>query len=123
MLCASSAFINEINGGFSFFHLITVQTVALVTAGLVALALRNRLTHWYAWHLRFMLYSYVTLIVTGIARAFEYLPFESDVVNAVVFVQAPALAGWALIEFRGVPRWRNRFAPSSTSPSPSPSPG
>ncbi|CAN5628743.1 hypothetical protein BH24ACT22_BH24ACT22_13860 [soil metagenome] len=114
-LCVFSIFIQEINGGFSIFHLISIQTTVFVIAGLCALLLRNKLEHWYVWHLRFMLYSYVTLVVTGIAQAFEYLPFESGLLNAVVFIQAPAFVGWALIEFRGVPRWRGQFGSLSAS--------
>lgn len=117
VLCASSAFIHEINGELSIFHLITVQTLAFVGAGLVALVLRDRLEHWYVWHLRFMLYSYVTLIVTGIAQAFEHLPLGTDLLNAIVFIQAPAVIGWALIEFRGLPHWRRTVAPASSSAS------
>lgn len=105
-----SWFIREINdGAFSIFHLISIQTLLLVAAGLACLRWRASLAQWYVWHLRFMLYSYVTLIVTGIAQAFEYLPFTSDVVNAVVFLQIPAVVGWRLIEFRGIPRWRAQF--------------
>ena len=110
-LCTFSVFIHEINGGFSIFHLISIQATVFVVAGLVPLFLRDRLEYWYVWHLRFMLYSYVTLVVTGVAQAFEYLPLESDLLNAVVFLQAPALIGWALIEFRGVPRWREQLGP------------
>ena len=114
-LCVFSVFIHEINGGFSIFHLISVQATFFVVAGLVPLFLRGKVAYWYVWHLRFMLYSYVTLVVTGIAQAFEYLPFESDALNAVVFLQVPGLVGWALIEWRGVPRWRKRFGSLSAS--------
>ncbi len=105
-----SWFIREINdGAFSIFHLISIQTLLFIAAGLAFLFLRRSIRHWYVWHLRFMLYSYVTLIVTGIAQAFEYLPFTNDVVTAVVFLQIPAVVGWFLIEFRGIPRWRAQF--------------
>lgn len=116
-LCVLSFFIREIDGGLSIFHLISVQTLVFVVAGLIPLFLRNRLEHWYVWHLRFMLYSYVTLIVTGIAQGFEYLPFENGLLNAIIFIQAPAFIGWTLIEFRGVPRWRKQFGslPTITS--------
>lgn len=109
-MVAISFAIRDINEGrFSVFHAISVQTLLLVAAGLTALIFRSRLRDWYVWHARFMLYSYVTLIVTGIAQAFEYLPFNSDVVNAIIFIQVPAVAGWALIEFAGMPRWRALF--------------
>jgi hypothetical protein len=105
-----SWFIREINdGAFSIFHLISIQTLLFIAVGLAFLFLGRPIRHWYVWHLRFMLYSYVTLIVTGIAQALEYLPFTSDVVNAVVFLQIPAVVGWFLIEFRGTPRWRAQF--------------
>lgn len=110
-----SAFIREINHDqFSIFHLISIQTFLFVAAGMLSQIFRDRIRHWYLWHARFMLYSYVTLIVTGIAQAFEYLPF-SDIVNAIVFIQCPALVGWALVEFVGMPRWRRIFAPMASS--------
>lgn len=100
---------------FSIFHLISIQVTSFVAVGLGALVLRSRIRTWYVWHARFMLYSYVTLIVTGTAQAFDYLPFGSDILNAVVFVQVPAVAGWVLIEFVGMPGWRRLFAAGSAS--------
>ncbi len=109
-MCFLSWFIRKINdGAFSIFHLISIQTLLFVTAGLAFLRLRASTRHWYVWRLRFMLYSYVTLVVTGITQAFEYLPFTSDLANAVVFIQVPAVLGWFLIEFRGVPEWRTQI--------------
>lgn len=111
--------IRQVNdGAFSIFHLISIQTAILVAAGLSMLVLRARIRQWYVWHARFMLYSYVTLLVTGIAQAFEYLPFTSDVLNAIMFIQVPAIAGWVLIEFVGMPRWRGMFRRPSLAPSP-----
>ena len=99
--------IREINeGSFSVFHLISIQTTCLVVAGVTALALRSRIEQWVVWHARFMLYALITLVVTGTAQAFEWLPFESDLLNALVFLQLPAVLGWALVEFVGLPRWR-----------------
>ena len=111
-MCLLSVFIRDLrDGSFSVFHVITMQTVAFLTAGVVSLTLRNRIGSWFVWHARFMLYSYVTLIVTGIAQAFEYLPFDSDLANAIVFIQLPAVLGWILVEFRGLPAWRKALGP------------
>jgi hypothetical protein len=53
-----SWFIREINdGAFSIFHLISIQTLLFIAAGLAFLFLRRSIRHWYVWHLRFMLYS------------------------------------------------------------------
>jgi hypothetical protein len=55
-----------------------------------------------------MLYSYITLVCTGIAQGIEYLPFESKALNVILFVQLPAFAGWYLTEFWVAPKWHGR---------------
>ena len=47
-MCVLSFFIREINnGGFSIFHLITIQTLVFAAAGLVFLFLCSSVEYWY----------------------------------------------------------------------------
>jgi uncharacterized membrane protein len=111
MLCGSSFFIFHFSGRLSAFHIVSVQNALLVTAG-VALPryLRRRVGTWYVWHLRFMTYSYVALIVTGVDQFFVFLPF-TPAVRAAVFLVLPMLIGWTWIERLTVPAWRRAFTP------------
>jgi uncharacterized membrane protein len=48
VMCALSFFIHRINGGFSVFHLVSLQATAFVGAGVaVPMFLRRRLKGWY----------------------------------------------------------------------------
>lgn len=115
-LCFSGFFIYELTGGLTIFHALAIQGIALVSAGLfVPLFLREKLARWYVWHARFMLYSYISLVITGIAQFFDYLPFDSDALNAVVFIQIPGVSGILLVEALGMPRWREKLGPASSS--------
>jgi uncharacterized membrane protein len=113
-LCGASFFIFETSGTFSVFHMVAIQNAALVTAGLAAARLRNRLTGWVTWHLRFMMYSYLALVATGALQFLEYLPFRNPRLDVPIFVFAPMLAGWFAVEWR-LPHWRAATAPSGRS--------
>lgn len=99
--------IHEVNGAFSIFHAISIQSlIFLLLAVGVSRGLRNRLATWKIWHGRFMVYSYITLIVTGIAQFFERLPVENTALRAVLFLTLPAVVMWYFYEFRFVPQLR-----------------
>jgi hypothetical protein len=114
LYCSSSFFMYPSTGRLTPFHLIAIQNLVLVSCG-VALPrfLRQRLTDWYAWYLRLMLYSYVALVATGFRFALPYFP-HSRVVPIIVFVVLP-LGSWIWIERRLVPSWHVRLGVRSTS--------
>ena len=110
--CGSSFFMYPSTGRLTAFHLISVQNLALVSGGvLVAGFGRRRIRTWYAWHLRLMLYSYVSLAVTGFRFALPYLP-RNRVLPILVFVGVP-VSSWIWIERRVLPPWRARLAPTT----------
>ena len=108
---ASSFFMYPSTGRFTPFHAISIQSVMLVIGG-VALprVLRGRVPDWRIWHLRFMLYSYVALAVTGLRFTLPYVLAGSRIWPVVVFVAVP-LCSWAWIERRVVPNWRASSRP------------
>ena len=58
------------------FHIIAVQTRRLSRGSRTAdVTCASSSDHAYVWHLRFMTYSYIALIVTGIDQFFAILPF------------------------------------------------
>ncbi len=86
VLGLSSFGIYEVSGSFSIFHAITIQGLVFVSAGIVcARFLRKRLGEWQVWHARFMVYSYITLAVTGTAQFFDRLPIENPAIRAIIF--------------------------------------
>ena len=110
-LAGTSFFIYELSGSFTFFHLVSIQTIVLVSIGIaLPLLLRRVVAEWHIWHLRMMLYSYLTLVMTGVSTYFDLLPFASNALNAIVFLQLPAILSFYLIERRGVRHWRRKFA-------------
>ena len=109
----SGFFIQEVTGSLSVFHWFSVQAIILVSAGLaIPLFLRARVPDWPAWHLRFMSYSYITLVITGVVQFFGSLPFPSDALNAIFFISLPSILGFVAIEWWGVARWRVMLAAS-----------
>jgi uncharacterized membrane protein len=107
--CGASFFMYPSTGRLTVFHFISVQNLVLVSGGVsFPLFLRDRFRHWYAWHLRLMLYSYISLVVTGFRFALPYLP-RNRVAPVVIFVAVP-LGCWIWIERHVLPRWRARLA-------------
>lgn len=110
----SGFFIQETTDGLSIFHWFSVQAIILVTAGLaIPLFLRSRVPDWPAWHLRFMGYSYITLVLTGVVQFFGSLPLPGDALNAIVFLSLPSIAGVIVIERWGAARWRAKLRTDS----------
>ena len=108
----SSFFMYPSTGRFTPFHVIAIQSVALVSLGLALPRLfRHRVQEWYVWHLRFMLYSYVALVATGLRFVLPYFTPGNRLVPILVFVALP-LCSWVWIERRVVPRWRVRLGGS-----------
>lgn len=107
-LAAVSFGIYEVTGSFYIFHAISIQSLFFTLAGLcLSRFLRTQISGWLIWHGRFMVYSYITLIVTGTAQFFDQLPFENTTVRAIVFLSIPAVIGWALYEFWKVPQLKS----------------
>lgn len=97
--------INEVNGSFSIFHAISIQSlIFLLLAISISRLARSRLSTWQIWHGRFMVYSYIALIVTGVAQFFDRLPFENSALRAVFFLTLPSIIMWYIYEFRFVPQ-------------------
>ena len=93
-------------GGLTVFHAISIQNAMLVAGG-VALSrhLRESVPAWRVWHLRFMLYSYVALVVTGLRFTLPYVLPGSSMWPAFVFAVVP-ICSWGWVEWRVVPHWR-----------------
>ena len=93
-------------GGLTVFHAISIQNAMLVAGG-VALSrhLRESVPAWRVWHLRFMLYSYVALVVTGLRFTLPYVLPGSSMWPAFVFTMVP-ICSWGWVEWRVVPHWR-----------------
>ena len=114
--CLSSFFIYTSTGQLTFFHAVSVQNLALVSAGMAMPRLmRHRAPNWRVWHLRFMAYSYVALVATGLRFA---LPLVSgggrSVVAILAFVVVP-VGAWVWVERALVATWRSpRMAESET---------
>lgn len=105
--CVSSFFIYTSTGQLTFFHAVSVQNLALVSAGMAMPRLmKQRAPDWRVWHLRFMAYSYVALVATGLRFA---LPLVSgggrSVVAILAFVVVP-LGVWLWVERALVATWR-----------------
>ncbi len=99
-LAVASFGIYEVTGSFYIFHAISIQSLIFVIAAVViARFMRTTLSNWQAWHGRFMVYSYITLIVTGTAQFFDRLPIANTTLRALVFLTLPAVLGWAYFEF------------------------
>ncbi|MFK7800573.1 MAG: hypothetical protein AB8G95_02980 [Anaerolineae bacterium] len=97
--------INEVNGSFSIFHFISIQSlIFLFLAILVSRFLRVKLPTWEIWHGRFMVYSYITLLITGMAQFFDRLPIENTTIRALIFLTLPAILMWYYFEFKFTPR-------------------
>lgn len=117
LVSGSGFFIQEVTGSVSIFHWFSVQAILLVSAGLaLPLWLRPRVRQWPVWHLRFLFYSYITLILTGMVQFFDHLPFANDAANAIVFLSLPAIAGVVATERLGVARWREMLAARERRP-------
>ncbi|MFV0524597.1 MAG: DUF2306 domain-containing protein [Acidimicrobiales bacterium] len=85
--------IMEVRGGRpSVFHVVSVLVGVVIVAGIVAIR-RGRV-----WlHALLMASSVLIGVITGVAQYFDHLPFGSDALNAVVFLQVPSVLGFALI--------------------------
>jgi len=112
----SSFFMYPSTGRFTPFHAISIQSAMLVVSG-VALSrvLRSTVPDWQVWHLRFMLYSYVALVVTGLRFTLPYVLPGSRIWPVVVFVALP-LCSWGWVERRVVPHWRTKSRPAFRPP-------
>ena len=115
--CLSSFFIDTPTGHLTFFHVVAVQNLALVSAGMAMPRLRtHRAPNWRVWHLRFMAYSYVALVATGLRFA---LPLVSgagrSVVAIVAFVVVP-VGAWLWVERALVATWRPPRMPEAEKP-------
>ncbi|MFV0259381.1 MAG: DUF2306 domain-containing protein [Acidimicrobiales bacterium] len=76
----------------SVFHAVSVLVGIVIAAGIMAI----RQGH--VWlHALLMASSVLIGAITGIAQYFDHLPFGSDALNAVVFLQVPSVLGFALI--------------------------
>lgn len=86
------------DGGFTFFHAISLQSLILVTLGVAA----NRLgpIRWRAWHIRTMAFSYVALVATGLRFTLPVLGI-GRLGPLLIFSVFPAVA-WLSIERRFV---------------------
>lgn len=112
--CLSSFFIYTSTGHLTFFHAVSVQNLALVSAGMAMPRLmKQRAPDWRVWHLRFMAYSYVALVATGLRFA---LPLVSgggrSVVAIVAFVVVP-VGAWLWVERALVATWRSPRMPEA----------
>lgn len=111
LYCGASFFVFRLTGHFTVFHAIAIQNLLLVSGGIAfPWLLRTRMDDWYVWHLRFMLYSYVALVVTGFRFLLPYFPPGNRVVPTILFAAVPFCC-WTWIERRVVPRWRARLGP------------
>lgn len=98
VMLASSFTLTSPNGALTGFHAISVASAVLLLAGLSLPALlRRRVPAWRVWHLRLMLTSYLTLVMTMTGQFFDVLPLPHPALNAIVFLQLPAAVGFTLI--------------------------
>lgn len=66
LLCGSSFFLSEttpFTQGWDVFHVMALVSLVSVTGGLACLLLRGRAEGWYEGHLKFMLWSYIGLVM------------------------------------------------------------
>jgi uncharacterized membrane protein len=112
----SSFFMYPSTSRLTFFHSISIQNAMLVAGG-VALSrlLRIAVPAWRVWHLRFMLYSYVALVVTGLRFTLPYVLPGNRIWPAIVFVVVP-ICSWGWVERRVVPHWRTGSRPALRPP-------
>jgi uncharacterized membrane protein len=97
-MLASSFVIRSESGGFTLFHGVSIATAAVVALGLAMSVLwRRRVRTWPLWHLRLMSASWLILVLTMMGQFFPWLPLPHPALDAIVFLQVPAMIGFALI--------------------------
>lgn len=110
--CLSSFFIYTSSGQLTFFHVVSVQNLALVSAGMAMPRMkRHTAPNWRVWHLRFMAYSYVALVVTGLRFALPLVPGGSRSVAATLAFVVVPVAAWLWVERAVVAKWSPRRMP------------
>lgn len=91
--CIGSFAIREVRDGqLSIFHGASVIVLLSIVFGIAA---RRRGVVWL--HALLMLSSVLLMVVTGTAQFFDDLPFTSDALNAIVFLQFPSMIGFTFI--------------------------
>jgi uncharacterized membrane protein len=96
-LCVASFFVHRTSGHFSIFHYVSIQNLLLITAGLaMPRYFKRRSFDWRLWHLRLMVYSYISLVGTGLLQFFNYLPL-SETPRFIIFIGMPLAASWVYL--------------------------
>ncbi len=107
-LCFASFFVHRISGHFSVFHLVSIQNLLLVSAGLaIPRYLKSSIFDWRLWHLRLMVYSYISLIGTGLLQFFNYLPLD-ETPRFIFFFALPMVASWMYLQRWSAPLRKSR---------------
>lgn len=97
LMAVSSFGIYQLRDGPSVFHAVSVVVLGVLAAGLTQPLRRRRRPTWRYWHAILMPASLLMIATTGIVQFFDRLPFASDALNAIVFLQLPAIVGFLLI--------------------------
>nr|AAK56318.1 hypothetical protein [bacterium] len=112
-LCIASFFVHRFSGHFSIFHYVSIQNILLITAGLaMPRYFRRRSFDWQLWHLRLMIYSYISLVGTGLLQFFNYLPL-SEAPRFIFFFAIPLAASWVYLARWSKPLRKNYRQTSS----------
>ena len=90
------------DGRLSVFHGVSVLVMLTIAGGVGAI---RKGVVWL--HALFMLSSALMTVITGIAQLFDRLPFNSEALNAIVFLQLPSIVGFAFV-WRAVARLREQ---------------
>lgn len=96
-MALSSFGVYELRDGPSVFHVISVLVLVVLAAGVAQPLRRRHRPGWMFWHLTLMQISYLMLVLTGVAQFFDRLPLPNDALNAIVFLQVPAVVGFVVI--------------------------
>lgn len=96
LLCVTSFFIYELFGGFGPFHVAAIISFVSIIGGILAPLLRTQIgDDWMEAHYRFMLWSYVGLVMATGSHFFE--PLGSLLYNYTPFAQVGSLAATILV--------------------------
>ena len=118
LLCLTSFFIYRLFGRFGPFHVTAIVSGISVAGGMIPVWLRHRFPKWLQYHYRFMLFSYVGLLMAtgshffgGAINALASWGWSrgaSVVLCALLFWVVPYIIGTVLIN-RHWPAFRERF--------------